>query len=315
MMRSLAATSPLGLVMLAFILCCTALGVTLILPVFRAWTAPAPKMDYQPLSADERNKRIALADSMLRSSVDRVVDRSPFYPKKPPVVDKPRNTPRTYGGPALVAMMGDSAWFSGGQRLIVGEHASDSDIELISISPPWTAQVRWMGAEFTVTLFDRNADILNSSEPLHNTLFPATTKPTDRDRFSPSGRRDRQPRPAGGPSSATGDRFRFQSPAGTGPDSTSSSPSRRPASPSTPESPATSNPPAPPPADSPNEQPSSPAPSAPPAQPSDPHPAEPKPLEPAQPLSPGSSSPAPTPIAPPPPPAPPAGETPKVIIL
>lgn len=89
--------------------------------------------------------------------------RSIFFtppPPPPPVVREPverppSGPPARYGGPALVAMIGDTAWFADGRRLVVGEDATGSDLRVIETSPPWYARVAWQGGEYTVTLFDR----------------------------------------------------------------------------------------------------------------------------------------------------------------
>ncbi len=91
--------------------------------------------------------------------------RSLFFvpsPPIPPPPDLPRPTgpttpppPSRYGGPALIALIHDTAWFSDGRRLDAGGE-KDGTLRVIRVEAPWNAVVEWQGVEFTVSLFDRD---------------------------------------------------------------------------------------------------------------------------------------------------------------
>lgn len=115
-----------------------------------------------PASAVPAAAPAAFKDDM-ELAVARFRGRSLFFtpaPPPPPVVRQPvergpSGPPARYGGPALVAMIGDTAWFADGRRLVVGAEANGGDLRVIETSPPWYARVAWQGGEYTVTLFDR----------------------------------------------------------------------------------------------------------------------------------------------------------------
>lgn len=103
-----------------------------------------------------------------------------------PVDEGPRVDPKPtrYGGPGLIGMMSDIAWFEGGRRLSVGGPA-DGDSRLIALKAPWAAVVEWKGVEFEVPLFTRDAVIIASSgekkEASNTEIKPETNgdKPAD----------------------------------------------------------------------------------------------------------------------------------------
>lgn len=108
--------------------------------------------------------------------------RSLFFvpsPPAPPPVDPPRETgpttpppPTRYGGPSLIALVNDTAWFSDGRRLAAGGD-KDGTLRVIRIDAPWNALVEWQGVEFTVSLFDRDQVVWREDRPAP----PSTTAP------------------------------------------------------------------------------------------------------------------------------------------
>ena len=113
----------------------------------------------------------------------RIDNRSPFFvpprpaPKvveRPKPVEKPKavsepkqeKAPRRYGGPDIIAMLGDSVWLETGSRVQVGDEADG--VRVISTTPPWGARVAWRGAEFDVTLFERTTDQFLNKDELDN---------------------------------------------------------------------------------------------------------------------------------------------------
>lgn len=119
--------------------------------------APTPVADeVLDKSADEFNK-------MLASSADRINARAPFGAVRVAAKPEPKAAVATrYGGPALVGMAADEAWFAEGKRIKVG--ATEFGISVLALDPPWGAKVLWGGGEFIVSLFDRAP--ISMSQPL-----------------------------------------------------------------------------------------------------------------------------------------------------
>lgn len=69
-------------------------------------------------------------------------------PSAPPPPPPP---PSRYGGPGVIALINDTVWFEGGQRLAPGE--SGGGVRVIAVDAPWSARVHWEGVEFDVALF------------------------------------------------------------------------------------------------------------------------------------------------------------------
>ena len=62
-------------------------------------------------------------------------------------------------------MINGVAWFSDGSQLTPSDD-SDGDLRVVRLVPPWEAVVEWRGAEFTVSLFERDHVVLpNREEP------------------------------------------------------------------------------------------------------------------------------------------------------
>src|SRR5690606_29540185 len=70
-------------------------------------------------------------------------DDTPPPPPPPP-------PPAQYGGPQIVALINDTVWLAGGDRVAPGESAQG--VQVISVDAPWSATVQWSGVEFDVDL-------------------------------------------------------------------------------------------------------------------------------------------------------------------
>lgn len=155
---TLAAEHRLGAAVLAIVVVTAALLLLAIRPLFSLVSTPAIAHAEPPAAAP------ATFSEDLRLALDRFRGRSLFFIPAPPpppapvvrdpVERIPPGPPARYGGPALIALMSDVAWFADGRRLAVGDN-SDGDLAVLEISPPWYARVAWAGGEYTVTLFDR----------------------------------------------------------------------------------------------------------------------------------------------------------------
>lgn len=176
---------PFGIV--AALLALLALIVTLYLVgrtiIGMPWGAPIASQSLRdPTGWAERYA------TQLTTNHDRVAGRSPFFtpaapppPAPPPrVVEEteedpgpppPPPPPARYGGPDMIAMMGDVVWFANDKRLRVGEE--DSGVTVVATNPPWKATLLWRGIEFEVPLFERTTDQFlaqpasSESESLH----------------------------------------------------------------------------------------------------------------------------------------------------
>lgn len=143
-----------------------ALASTLILalslwPFLTAVLGPSPKPPEVAAAQQHAEQQKKAFDNYLAQISGRslfVLPAAPREPEEQPAAsdepDRPPPPPSSYGGPAIVAMLSDIVWFSGGKKLKLGEKADD--IEVIALNPPWDATLKWKDVEFTVNLFDRN---------------------------------------------------------------------------------------------------------------------------------------------------------------
>lgn len=128
-------------------------------PLISAWNS---KHDVALSPTDDATLRARKSkfDSLLSGAADTIDRRWPFAAERKVVANTPRPaTPARYGGPDLVAMVADVAIFRDGKQRKVGGDEIDG-VAVVAMDPPWSARVRWMGAEFTVNLFERNPTLL-----------------------------------------------------------------------------------------------------------------------------------------------------------
>ncbi len=121
---------------------------------------PAPK----PVDEAKLTAKLAEYNELLTKSTAAVVKRAPFGETKVEVKARPVDKPKVvdkYSGPALVGIVEDFAWFGDGKRIKLGEESGD--IKVLALDPPWAAKLAYKGAEFKVTLFDRNPISLTQS--------------------------------------------------------------------------------------------------------------------------------------------------------
>jgi hypothetical protein len=74
--------------------------------------------------------------------------------RPPPAPPPPPPPPSRYGGPQVVALINDTVWFAGGEKVAAGE--SGAGVRVIAVNAPWSARVEWSGVEFDVDLFARD---------------------------------------------------------------------------------------------------------------------------------------------------------------
>ncbi len=149
---------------LAVLACCLAALVLL-------WQVGAAAIDLVRLptvtaiaEADAEGNARAYEQAQARYAA--MIDGRSLFVKPPrprrervPVFDTPRDEepeddrPTSYGGPKIIAMVGDQVWFDDDTRLRTGEESGS--LAVVSVRAPWSARLRWRGEEFTETLFDR----------------------------------------------------------------------------------------------------------------------------------------------------------------
>ena len=106
-----------------------------------------------------------------RSLFDTPIDPNQIAEEEPePITPAEPTAPTRYGGPRLVAMINGAVWFADGRRLAPGEE--DNGLEVVEIAAPWTATLRWRGAEFTETLFERR-ELVRPADPAPTESEPA----------------------------------------------------------------------------------------------------------------------------------------------
>ncbi|MGD9689244.1 MAG: hypothetical protein AB7K52_00155 [Phycisphaerales bacterium] len=155
-------------------------------------------------------------NTLLASAGEAIVAREPWgkvsigkptaRPSGPPAA------PTRYAGPAIVGMIADSVWFADGKHVRVGQTAEGfGGVTVLSVDAPWSARVRWMEGEFTVSLFDRDATKWSqpmsvwSGPPPIVAAPPAPANAPGAAGATANGRRpDAQPSVAGGPPGAPG---------------------------------------------------------------------------------------------------------------
>ncbi|MFN0011145.1 MAG: hypothetical protein ACKVS8_05810 [Phycisphaerales bacterium] len=145
-----------------------AIVATLILLALCAWPllpalTAAPGRSPSPVPAEVLAKSQTDFDAAIAQAADRINARAPFGAVRVPEKEAPKPAVAArYAGPALVGMAADEAWFADGKRVKLG--ATDFGVSVLALDPPWGARVLWSGAEFSVSLFDRNP--LNLSQPM-----------------------------------------------------------------------------------------------------------------------------------------------------
>lgn len=167
--------------------CATVILVWGLYSVAAALLSPKPKqLESKTVDKEQADKQASLFEGYLSQINGRSLLITPAPPstEEPPQVaeETPKDPPKptSYGGPALTAMMLDSAWFADGSRLVAGGEGK-GDLKVLALSPPWEVRVEWRGVEFNVPLFDRDKvvfkDIPRPSTPFGQT--PPAPAPLD----------------------------------------------------------------------------------------------------------------------------------------
>jgi hypothetical protein len=120
-------------------------------------------------SVQQQTERVTKFKESFDRQLAQLAGRTMFHtpPKtgeEEPAPAGPPPKPTRYGGPEIIALIGDAVWFKDGQVLRVGEQGDD-ELEVVEPRGPWSAVLRWRGVEFDVPLFERTtSEFLSSSQ-------------------------------------------------------------------------------------------------------------------------------------------------------
>lgn len=204
--RRLGVGGRLAIIVAVLALAATALGLP---GLVSALLARSVKVE--AVAPDDPKRAQELADAM-DSYVKQFDGRSLFFvpsapppPPPAPVINAEATPtapppPSRYGGPLLIAMVNETAWFDDGRRLKAGADA-DGDLRVKNLEAPWAALVEWKGVEFRVSLFDRDRVVVPPpADPPKPAEASASKPPEPQD---PPGPAPAQPPPASPPPGGT----------------------------------------------------------------------------------------------------------------
>ncbi len=155
------AASPrrqLGLVVLVVVIAVGALAVWTALPLLEL-PFISPGQPPAPVGEAALIKKQEAFAQLLAKSRDAVTAREPFgrlSGQRPPPTPSGPVTPRTYGGPGIIGMADNTVWFADGKKVRPGDTVDSGGVTVIELDAPWSAKVRWRGADFTVAFFERD---------------------------------------------------------------------------------------------------------------------------------------------------------------
>lgn len=113
--------------------------------------------------------------------------------KKPDEPPPPPTIPKTYGGPAVIAAIGDQVWFKGKDRLKLRVGEERSGVKVLASNPPWTVKLAYAGGEYDVPVF-KDYQTKFRSNPLTERSTPGIVFANTVDRpVKPPGQVGRQP--------------------------------------------------------------------------------------------------------------------------
>ncbi len=164
MMQNLHLSRPLLLSTVGLVVA----GIVLVAPLPGLLAAMFTTSIGQDSAGETMQAYLAAHDRDLATYRERFEGRSLFFRPPAPAVKpapKPRSEnkpeapappppiPMTYGGPAVIAVIGDQVWFKSKDnlRLRVGEEGSG--VKVLASNPPWTVKLAYAGGEYDVPVF------------------------------------------------------------------------------------------------------------------------------------------------------------------
>ncbi len=85
--------------------------------------------------------------------------------KEPDAAPLPPPVPTTYGGPVVIAVIGDQVWFKSKDNLKLRVGEEGSGVKVLASNPPWTVKLAYAGGEYDVPVF-KDYQTKFSSNPL-----------------------------------------------------------------------------------------------------------------------------------------------------
>ena len=176
MMQNLHFTRPLLLSTVGLVVA----GIVLVTPLPGLLAAMFTTSIGQDSAGENMQAYLAAHDRDLATYRERFEGRSLFFRPPAPAVrpaPKPRSEnkpeappppppiPMSYGGPVVIAVIGDQVWFKSKDnlRLRVGEEGAG--VKVLASNPPWTVKLGYAGGEYDVPVF-KNYQTEFSSSPL-----------------------------------------------------------------------------------------------------------------------------------------------------
>lgn len=74
-------------------------------------------------------------------------EKKPDPPPPPPLI------PMTYGGPVVIAVIGDQVWFKSKDNLKLRVGEEGAGVKVLASNPPWTVKLAYAGGEYDVPVF------------------------------------------------------------------------------------------------------------------------------------------------------------------
>lgn len=74
-------------------------------------------------------------------------EKEPDPPPPPPLI------PMTYGGPVVIAVIGDQVWFKSKDNLKLRVGEEGAGVKVLATNPPWTVKLAYAGGEYDVPVF------------------------------------------------------------------------------------------------------------------------------------------------------------------
>lgn len=165
MMQNLHLSRPLLLSIVGLVVA----GIVLVVPLPGLLAAMFTTSIGQDSAGENMQAYLAAHDRDLATYRERFEGRSLFFrppapavkppPYKQALEEKPAEPlppppiPMTYGGPVVIAVIGDEVWFKSKDnlRLRVGEEGAG--VKVLASNPPWTVNLAYAGGEYDVPVF------------------------------------------------------------------------------------------------------------------------------------------------------------------
>ena len=142
-------------------------GIVLVVPLPGLLAAMFTPSIGQDGAGESIQAYLAAHDRDLTTYRERFEGRSLFFRPRAPVRPAPKQTVQkepdvapppppistTYGGPAVIAVIGDQVWFKGKNNLNLRVGEEGAGVKVLATNPPWTVKLAYAGGEYDVPLF------------------------------------------------------------------------------------------------------------------------------------------------------------------